>query len=515
MKDLLRVLALLTMVSIPTAAHAGAFYLPDPGIVAQGRGGAYVATADELTGAFYNPAGLHQIDGLYIYMGAGWALADLEFQRSGGRGMYKPFRDGEDPSDPDDIEAMLARPFDPVVNDGTSFIPEVGVAFGFEKPDLTIGFAWYAPYAMPNQWPEDGPQRYASVWSSSWQLHYSLFVSARLTPWLAVGMTGGVILLRSRQAVKATAHVLADQSVGLVHNDENPLYDIDIFIDAWQHGKPWFNAGVMVTPAPWIRIGLGFSPGFRMRADAELTMNASIEVWEDVALLIDTGDEIQLEADLPPIIRGGVALIPRDGLEFELDVHAELWSRVGSTVLSDVGVDLTDLNDQIAALAPSFSDEIAAALGEGVGDEWAGPDGNGVVDVPRSFRDTVSVRFGAEARLQPWLRVRGGCLFENGSVLPNQHSPSNPDVDKFALSLGVSVGPPGLDLHLAWTHFFRATVDVRNGTDHQFTALSGIEANNTNDGTYRSSADIIGLALTIRPQVIDAKAKELRNPYGY
>ncbi len=508
-------LVVLGVLSLPSSAHAGAFYLPDPGVVAQGRGGAFVATADELTGAYYNPAGLHRIDGLYIYLGAGWALADLTFERSGGRGMYKPFRDGEDPSDLDDIEAMLARPYDPVVNDGTSFIPEVGFAFGFDEPDLTVGFAWYAPYAMPNQWPEDGPQRYASVWSSSWQLHWSLFGSIRLAPWISVGITGGVMLLRSRQAVKATAHVLADQSVGLVHNDENPLYDIDIFIDAWERGKPWFNAGVMLMPTPWMRIGLGFAPGFRMRADAELTMDATIEVWEDVALIIDTGDDIRLEADLPPIIRGGIAVVPRDGLEFELDVHAELWSRVGSTVLSDVGVDLSDLNDQIAALAPSFSDEIAAALGEGVGNEWAGPDGNGVVDVPRSFRDTVSVRFGTEARLQPWLRVRGGCLFENGAVLANQHSPSNPDVDKFALSLGASVGPPGLELHLAWTHFFRATVDVRNGTDHQFTALSGIEANNTNDGTYRSSADILSFALTIRPQVIDEKVKELKNPYGY
>jgi long-subunit fatty acid transport protein len=337
---------------------------------------------------------------------------------------------------------MLARPFDPVLNNGSSFIPEVGIAYGLEKPDLTFGFAWYAPYAMPNTWPADGPQRYASIWSSSWQLHFSLFVSAKLAPWLAVGLTGGLMVLRSRQSVKATAHVLADESVGLVHNDENPLYDLDIFVDAWERGKPWFNAGVMVMPAPWMRIGLGFAPGFRMRADAELTMDAEIEVWEDVALVIDTGDQIELEADLPPIIRGGVAIVPRDGLEFELDVHAELWSRVGASTLRGVGVDLTDLNDQIAALAPPFSDEIAAAL-------------------------------------------------------------------------GASVGPPGLDLHLAWTHFFRDTVIVRNGTDHQFTALAGIEANNTNDGTYRSSADIIGFALTIQPEMIHEAAKKLRSPFGF
>ena len=495
-------------------AHAGGFYLPGPGVVAQGRGGAYVATSDELIGAFYNPAGLHQIDGLYVHLAAGLVANHLTFERAAGQGIYKPFREGEDPSNPDDIEAMLARPFDPVVNTGTSFIPEAGIAFGLEKPDLTFGFAWYAPYAAPDSWPEDGPQRYTSLGSSSWQLHWSLFVSAKLTPWLAVGINGGVMLLRSRQAVKATAHVLADESVGLVHNDENPLYDIDIFIDAWEHGKPWFNAGVMFLPAPWMRIGVGFSPGFRMRAEGDLSLNARIEVWEGTALHLDTRDVIQLEADLPPILRFGVAVIPRDGLEFELDVHAELWSRLGSTALKDVGVDLTDLQDQIAALAPSFSEDIRTALQEGIGDQWAGPDGTGVVEVQNRLVDTVSVRFGAEVRVQPWLRIRGGCLYENGGIPENAHSPSNPDVDKFGLTLGLSAGPPGLDLHLAWMHYFRATATVHGGGDTQFTTLPGIEANNTNDGVYRSHVDVLGLAVTVRPQVIGEEVRRIRDPYG-
>jgi long-subunit fatty acid transport protein len=499
--------------SLPTPARAGGFYLPGPGIVAQGRAGAYVATSDELIGAFYNPAGLHQIDGLYIHLAAGLVANHLSFERAGGQGIYKPFRDGEDPSNPDHIEAMLARPFDPVVNSGTSLIPEAGIAFGLEKPDLTFGFAWYAPYATPDVWAEDGPQRYTSIGSSSWQLHWSLFVSAKLAPWLAVGVSGGVMLLRSQQAVKATAHVLADQSVGLVHNDENPLYDIGIFIDAWQRGKPWINAGVMFMPAPWMRIGAGFSPGFRMRAEGDLSLAARIEVWEGAALRLDTADVVGLEADLPPILRFGVAVIPRDGLEFELDVHAELWSRLGPSALRDVGVDLTDLQDQIAALAPGFSDEIRTALEEGLGDEWAGPNGTGVVEIPSGLLDTVSVRFGAEGRVQPWLRIRGGCLFESGAHPDNRQSPSNADANKFGLSFGLSAGPPGLDVHLAWMHYFYAEATVLGGGAAQFTTLPGIEANNTNDGVYRSHVDVLGLAVTVRPQVIDEEVRRIRDPY--
>ncbi len=500
---------------LPDVALAGGFYTTGPGIVAQGRAGAYAATSDELIGAFYNPAGLHRIDGLYIHLAAGLVKNHLTFERDGGQGIYKPYREGEDPNNPDHIEAMLARPFDPVENTATSFIPEAGIAFGLEDPDLTFGFAWYAPYATPDVWPEDGPQRYSTIGSSSWQLHFSGFVSAKLTPWLAVGASGGAILLRSRQSVKATAHVLADESVDLVHNDENPLYDIDIHIDAWQRGKPWINLGVMFLPADWMRIGVGFAPGFRMKAEGDMSLTSSIEVWEGTELVLDTTDTVQLEADLPPILRTGVVVIPREGFEIELDVHAEFWSSLGPTVLSDLNVDLTQLNDQIAAIAPSMSDDIAAALEDGLGDEWAGPNGNGTVEVPSSLRDTVSVHLGAEGRVQPWLRLRGGVMFENSAIAENQHSPSSVDVPKFAFALGLSIGPPGLDLHLAWMHYFRATATVDGGSDRQFTCLPGILPNNTNDGVYRSHVDVIGFALTFRPQVIGEEVKRLRDPYRF
>lgn len=74
-----------------------------------------MATADELIGAFYNPAGLHQIDGLYIHLAAGLVNTHLTFERAGGQGIYKPFREGEDPTNPDHIEAMLALTFRPEV----------------------------------------------------------------------------------------------------------------------------------------------------------------------------------------------------------------------------------------------------------------------------------------------------------------------------------------------------------------------------------------------------------------
>src|SRR5271154_1505254 len=42
----------------PSIAHAGGLYVPDRGVRPLGRGGAFVAGADDLGAIWYNPAGL-------------------------------------------------------------------------------------------------------------------------------------------------------------------------------------------------------------------------------------------------------------------------------------------------------------------------------------------------------------------------------------------------------------------------------------------------------------------------
>ncbi len=485
-------------------AGAGGIYLPDPGVVAQGRGCAYTATADELIGAFYNPAGLHDIDGFYVHVAGGLIARRVWFDREGGENVYKPFRDDEDPSNPADIEAMLSRPFDPLDVTTWQLIPELGLAYGLRKPDLTFGFIWYTPYSSKNKYPADGIQRYTIIESSGWQIHWSLFASYKPLPFLSFGISGGPMLLRAWQWMKATANALASDSIGLVPNDENPLYDIDIEMEGTDW-KPWIIAGVMVTPAPWLRVGAAFSPGFTMRADTELSMAATMEVVEGYPLVIDTGDEVSMTVGLPPILRLGVAVAPHERFEVELDLEIEGWSTVGELSLTGVDVDLSDVREQIEAMATGYSDDVSAIIDE-MDDAWRGSDGSGTVDISREYRDAWSLRLGVEGAVAPWLDLRCGGLFERSGMVDEYISVSEPNTDKVGLSVGASLGPPGFHVHVSWLHYVYAPLVITDGVEEQFTALPGIEPNNVNNGSYRSHADIIGLAISFR----DAERREHR-----
>jgi len=489
----------LLLGSMASPARAGGLYLPDPGVIAQGRGCAYVATSDELIGAFYNPAGLHQIDGLYIHAGGAWVKQHLTFQRAGGEGYYKPFLDDEFADDPDDIEAMLGRPFEPVDNLGWQIVPDLGIAYGLDDPDLTFGLAAYAPVAPKFTFPEDGAQRYARIDSIIWQAHVSAFLSIRVAPFLAIGISGGYMLLRVMEDFAASSHA---PSALIGYNDENPLFDVQVHQDAWDKAHPWINGGVLVMPAPWLRIGASFSPGFRLDANAVMSMKAEIEAVEGQPLTIDTSDEMVLYAQVPPILRTGVAVIPRQGLEFELDFHVELWSTAREMVMTDIDVDLSDVHDQIEALAPGYDEQVAELVSDLLADSYRGIDGKGNADVSRLYQDSWSLRFGVEGDVKPWMALRGGCLFERAGLQSPFVSAQAPDADKFGLSFGLTVGPPGFDIHLSWMHYFFATRTITDGALPQFVAFEGIPPNVTNNGTYRSQADIVGLAISVRGREI-------------
>src|SRR5580704_8423684 len=66
-----------------TAARAGGFDLPDQDAFAVGRGLAVVATADNPSAIFYNPAGLTQLTGNHLEAGLYGIDLDTQFTPNG------------------------------------------------------------------------------------------------------------------------------------------------------------------------------------------------------------------------------------------------------------------------------------------------------------------------------------------------------------------------------------------------------------------------------------------------
>src|SRR5437899_12652878 len=76
--------AALGMSSITSALALG-FRDPDQDAAATGQGEAFVAQADDAAAVYYNPAGLTQLKGTTVALGAYWWLPDYRFNGVAGK----------------------------------------------------------------------------------------------------------------------------------------------------------------------------------------------------------------------------------------------------------------------------------------------------------------------------------------------------------------------------------------------------------------------------------------------
>lgn len=81
-------------------------------------------------------------------------------------------------------------------------------------------------------------------------------------------------------------------------------------------------------------------------------------------------------------------------------------------------------------------------------------DGTDDLVQPQHWRDALDVRAGTEVRIIPQLTVRAGVRHEMAAAPARTLAPSSPDLDRFSVTLGLSVDPLpelGFDAHYGYT----------------------------------------------------------------
>ena len=115
----------------PLVTHATGFNLPDQDAFVIGRGMAFVATADNPSAIFYNPAGITQLSGNNVRVGV-YAL-DID-------ATYKP-------QPPSTGEFRNEKDLHAVPNFYYTYSPDA-IPFSF-------GLGLYAPFGLSSKWPQD------------------------------------------------------------------------------------------------------------------------------------------------------------------------------------------------------------------------------------------------------------------------------------------------------------------------------------------------------------------------
>ena len=164
MKSTLKLIVLATL-AVPSLAFSYGIRIADQNPEATARGDAFVATADNPSAIYYNPAGISQLKGENLLIGT--------------YGIY--LQSKYTPPDGDSVRTK----------DQPQGAPQIFYTHSIKDSPFTLGIGLYAPYGFGLEYPDTNPFRVFALQGSveyitlnpviSWKINKTLSVAAGLT----------------------------------------------------------------------------------------------------------------------------------------------------------------------------------------------------------------------------------------------------------------------------------------------------------------------------------------------
>jgi long-chain fatty acid transport protein len=437
---------LFTLVSVATA---GGLYVPDAGVRASGRGGAFVAGADGPAAISWNPAGIAGAEHVELELELAAVEQTVVFDRTG------------------DFGAIHNRA-------GPQVAPRVGIVAPLGP--VTAGFGFWTPWGPLYRYPADGPQRYALIDATLTQADWGPSIGWEGGP-IAIGATFAAGALRIDETLAATT---------ALGGGDDARWDVITRVTATDGFAPSGLVGVTVHQP---RFGFGASVRLpsRFRAAGKLTTDFSGNGYytgdgADRVIAEPTAedDDVVVPITLPTVARIGVMGHVSDGLDVEADLVWEDWSTFREVRVT--GLDLT---------VPTVGGEPLEVQED--------------VVLPAGFRDSWSVRGGAEWRRTERLTLRGGAFWESGAVPRRARSVAFPDAPKLGYGVGASIFGPDrrFAFDLSWSQSFGLAQAIDRSTVFQVaidptTGGVGFESQ-VGEGTLSVGNHVLAVGVRWRP----------------
>jgi long-subunit fatty acid transport protein len=432
------------LVVYSVAAHAGGYYFSDSGIVATGRGGAFVAGAYGQFAQHHNPAGLIHTERTTVNLGWSGVSQAISFRRQLDDGTFLPKVENQ------------ADPFD---------VPEIGIVTPL-GPRFALGFGFYSAYAPSSKYAPEGPQRYSIKETGIYEFSVGPSAAFRVHPTLTVGLGLQWHYFDVSQSLDVT-----------FSGQDDPTGDIAVAVRTVDRFTPNVNLGLQYTPVPPVTFGFSAQPGTRFLASGDLSLDFAgnaLEPFLDQVTYED--DAVSLDIAIPWVVRAGVAVRPVEKLEIELATVWQDWSALGDVVISDIDVEI-----QSAVLAEDQRN-VAETL-----------------TIPTTLADVWSLRLGGEWRAHEHLALRAGGFWESGAVADQNLSVSLLDTPKWQVGGGASgfFFDERLRFDAALAGLFLQPRQVRDSTVTQIGAFDDLETQIVGNGDYTSSGWVVGLGASV------------------
>ncbi|HLK38439.1 MAG TPA: outer membrane protein transport protein [Polyangiaceae bacterium] len=467
-------LAVLAAVLTVGRAHGAGLYVSDRGVRPLGRGGAFVAGADDLGAIWYNPAGI--VDAPSSFLGdLSWIDYQTTFARQALVTTAAP------------TSTTLVQRF-PAVTGTTPFLPiptaAGSIRFG-SRNQYAVALGVYAPDAALLKYPDQvagqpAPQRYSLI-SLDGSLLAVIGAWFAYKPTEALRLGAGIQMLTG--SLKTTIDFSACPPDNLLCASEDPDYQAFSALRVGPIFAPSANLGATWVPLRALHVGVSGQAPFVIDAPATVDVRLPTAVEFDSAY--QQGRKAHFHMDLPPVVRVGVEVRPLSGsddLRIEVAYVREFWSIQKSIDVTPEDIGLYQI------------------LG------FPSPYRVPGISLPRQFRDSDSVRLGAEYGydlLGLHFLTRAGVSYETSAVPEPYVSAFTVDSAKVPVSIGGSlVIGTHLRLDAVFSHTFASDVTVRP-EEAALYPVNPVNGNPTrkvavNGGTYGQNLNVVGVGMEYR-----------------
>ncbi len=355
---------LANVLFLTVAARGSGVRIPHQDAHATARGEAFVATADNPSAIYYNPAGMTQLDGTQVRLGV-YAVTILE--------EYRPTTGGTF----DNKDRLI-----PVPNAYFTWSPE--------NSPLSLGLGVSSPFGLYVEYPDDAPSRDANKKAKLAVIAIQPMMAWQITPTLSFG-AGPTINYGTVQDFRG----LGVRGDGFRFKGDGMAYG--------------FNAGLLWKPHEQHSFGLTYhsSLDFDFSGHFNVTVKPGAATGDDTKVRLREEDAT-LGIDLPQFIVAGYSFRPTPEWNLEVDVEWTDWDRLNAGPLSlqtspDSGIRFDWRAGFIysAGVTRTFSNGFHASAGYAFS-EGNNPESTYTPGVPDDDRHIFSVGIGRRGERFEW-----------------------------------------------------------------------------------------------------------------
>ncbi len=269
----------LLLLAAPSPASASGTRVGFKDPFAMARGNAFVATADNPSAVYYNPAGLAQQTGQRLQASVYDVSVSSDYRSAAGNAS---------------------------MDDGYQAVPQIFYAMKPSGQPWAFGLGLYAPFGLATEWPANSPLRTFALKNEQSCLTFNLSAAYQVSPQLSIG--GGLTYNKVTTDLRRAIGVFGPTDLFRFKGDGNAV---------------GFTLGALWQPSAQHSFGLSYQSNFSTR----------LKGTTDTIPLI-SGESSAATFDFPEVVIVGYSFRPAPEWNFEVNLDWTNWNRLKTVTIT-------------------------------------------------------------------------------------------------------------------------------------------------------------------------------------